>query len=99
MAGVDSNDSCQTLLRKLKKGQGALRMSISSINPPSEVTSASNKVLRERKLAKQHRDSMTIQLDKVRKLPKKRARLQQLSPEYEVRNHGPLHLVMQPLCV
>lgn len=96
MAGIGPNDSCQSLLRKLKQGQGALRMSITSIKPPLEVSSASNKILSERKLEKQRRDSMTIQLDKVRKLPKKRARLQQLSPEYEVRKHRPVYCI---LCV
>jgi hypothetical protein len=77
--------TCQGLLRKLKQGQNVLKKSIENIKPPTEVTAASRKMLSQRKLENRCRDSLTISLDRTSKFPKKRARLQLLSPEYEVR--------------
>lgn len=76
--------TCQGLLLKLKNGQDVLKKSIESIKPPVEVAAASRQMLSQRKLESRCRDSLTISLDKTSKFPKKRARLQQLTPEYEV---------------
>ena len=88
MAGVSGSPkpsrTCQGLLEKLKQGQDVLRRSIKGIKPPVELAAASRQILGQRKLESLSRDSLTIALDRTSKLPRKRARLQQLSPGYEV---------------
>lgn len=76
--------SCQSLLLKLKKGQDVLKKSIESINPPAEMAAASRRLLCKRRMESRCRDALTINLDRVSNFPRKRARLQQLTPEYEV---------------
>lgn len=78
--------SCKSLLRELNKGQNALRNSIMELQPPKDVTATSQKLLMARKLERRCRDSLTIDLSRISNIPKKRARLVQLTPEYEVSN-------------
>ena len=88
MAGRDSPplvcQGIEGLLLKLKQGQDVLRKSISELKPPAEVIAATRNVLEQQKQERACRDSLTIKLDKVADFPRKRARLQQLTPDYEV---------------
>lgn len=87
MAGLSPykpSKTCQELVHQLRKGQDVLKRSIENINPPVEVAAASRQMLSQRKLDSRYRECLTISLDRVSKLPKKRARLQQLTPEYQV---------------
>lgn len=84
-APLDSRGNVENLLLKLKEGQDVLRRSIKELKPPVEVTATTQNILERQKLEKLSRDSMTIKLDKVADFPRKRARIQQLTPEYEVR--------------
>lgn len=91
MAGISAapgsaqpSKTCQGLLEKLKQGQDVLRKSIEGIKPPVRLAAASRRMLGQRKLEGLSRDSLTVSLDRTSNLPRKRARLQQLSPGYEV---------------
>lgn len=79
----EPSGACQSLLLQLKKGQDVLKRSIENIKPPVAVSAASQQLLSKRKLESRCRDSLTINLNRVDKLPTKRARLQQLTPDYE----------------
>ena len=76
--------TCEKLLSKLKKGQKTLRSTIQNIKAPMKTTIATQKMLYERKVGNRYRDSLCIDLNSVSKLPRKRARLLQLTPEHEV---------------
>lgn len=80
----EPSEACQGLLLQLKRGQDVLKKSIENIKPPVAVSAATQQLLSKRKLESRCRDSLTINLNRVDKLPTKRARLQQLTPEYEV---------------
>ncbi len=88
MAGSESSsESCRSiegLLLKLKQGQDVLRRSINELKPPAETTTATENILDQQKLERICRDSLMVKLDKVADFPRKRARLQQLTPDYEV---------------
>lgn len=86
MAGTSSRRTCEGLLSKLKQGQNVLKKSIENIQVPSKMAATSQGLLSKRKLENRCRDSLTIDLSRTSNFPKKRARLQQLSPDYEVRS-------------
>ena len=72
------------LLSKLREGQEVLWRTIENLKPSEERMAEVQTLLTKRKMDRLSRDSLTIAIDRVDKLPKKRARLRQLSPEYEV---------------
>lgn len=74
----------KALLSKLMKGQDALKQSIENLIPPEERVANTRRKLSKRKLDRECRDSLTISIDSVNNLPKKRARMRQLTPDYEV---------------
>jgi len=81
---MSGNSSTKDLLSKLKKGQDVLRRTIENLKPTEERVAETQTLLAKRKMERLSRDSLTIAIDRVDKFPKKRARLRQLSPEYEV---------------
>lgn len=97
MAGKSPSKSCQRLLLKLQKGQDDLKRSIENIKPPGKMAATTLALLSKRKLESRCRDSLTIDLTRTSHLPRKRARLQQLTPEYEVGEAGPVALVKHSL--
>ncbi len=74
----------KALLAELKKGQHALWKTIENLKPSEERMAETQTALVKRKLDRISRDSLTVAIDGVDKVPRKRARLRQLSPEYEV---------------
>ena len=81
---MEAGRSIEGLLLKLKQGQDVLRRSINELKPSAEVTAATQNILDQHKLEKISRDSLMKKLDKVADFPRKRARIDQLTPDYEV---------------
>lgn len=84
MAGRRGRLASLDLLSKLKEGQGILKKSIENIQASPRTAATSQALLRQRKFDGHCRDSLTVDLNRASNFPKKRARLQQLSPAYEV---------------
>ena len=61
-----------------------MKKSIENIQASPRLAATSQALLSQRKFDSRCRDSLTIDLSRTSNFPKKRARLQQLSPEYEV---------------
>ena len=74
----------KALLSKLKKGQDVLWRTIENLKPSEERVAETQMALSKRKLDRRSRDSLTVAIEAVDRVPRKRARVRQLTPEYEV---------------
>lgn len=80
---MEKGRSIEGLLLKLKKGQDALRKSIKKMKSLPEHTEGTIHTMDQQGLEKISRESLMKKLDKVADFPRKRARLDQLTVEFE----------------